>query len=225
MSTASEMTLARIDEVIGASDPASDPLLSAMSSGRLSRDELRAFASQYFHLVDALPRFVSTVHSVSLDAQTRRSLLNVLVPLELNPPSIGDLWLQTCAALGLFSDTVRSGQPTASTAACLSDYEYLCGEGSVQGVAALYAWMSRLPIVCRVEQAALAQHYELASGPGVQFFEVIGFQASSHSRALRAALTTLIDRNPESADHAFYAAQSAVRAVQGLYTGALGATK
>ena len=82
MTKASETVLARIDEVIGASDPASDPLLSAMSSGRLSRDELRAFASQYFHLVDALPRFVSTVLSVTLDAQTRRSLLNVIVPLD-----------------------------------------------------------------------------------------------------------------------------------------------
>jgi pyrroloquinoline-quinone synthase len=221
MSELSDSTLARIDEVIGASDPASDPLLSAMSSGRLSRDELRAFASQYFHLVDALPRFVSTVHSVTLDAHTRRSLLNVLVPLELAPPSISDLWLQTCAALGLFCDTVRGGQPTASTAACLSDYEYLCGEGSVQGVAALYAWMSRLPVVCRLEQAALAEHYELTAGPGVQFFEVIGFQASSHARALRTALAAQIERSPESADHAFYAAQSAVRAVQGLYFGAL----
>lgn len=220
----SDAIIERIDEVISASNPGSDPLLAAMAQGRLSRDELRAFASQYFHLVDALPRFVSTVHSISHDAVIRRTLLNVLVPLEQTPPSISDLWLQTCAALGLFSDTVRSGSPTASTAACLSDYEYLCGEGSVQGVAALYAWMSRLPIVCRIEQGALAEHYDLRSGPGVQFFEVVAFQAAAHARALRGALAQLLDRDPEAADHAVYAAKSAVTAVQGLYLGALGAT-
>lgn len=225
MTNASDAIIARIDEVISASDPTSDPLLSAMAAGRLSRDELRAFASQYFHLVDALPRFVSTVHSVSPDASIRRCLLNVLVPLELTPPSIGDLWLQTCAALGLFSDTVRSGEPTASTSACLSDYEYLCGEGSAQGVAALYAWMSRLPVVCRIEQAALAEHYGLSSGPGVQFFDVVGFQTASHARTLRTALASILDRDPECADNAVYAAKSAVAAVQGLYVGALGVTR
>lgn len=225
MTIATDTIIGRIDEVISASDPTKDPLLSAMAAGRLSRDELRAFASQYFHLVDALPRFVSTVHSVSPDVGIRRALLNVLVPLELTPPSIGDLWLQTCAALGLFSDTVRSGQPTASTSACLSDYEYLCGEGSAQGVAALYAWMSRLPVVCRIEQGALAAHYDLSSGPGIQFFDVVGFQAASHARTLRSALTTLLDRNPAEADNAVYAAKSAVTAVQGLYVGALGATR
>lgn len=214
--------LEQIDQLLADNDPSRQDVLVAMSQGRLSRDEVRAFASQYFHLLDALPRFVSTVHSVTIaHPAIRRTLLNVLVPLELNPPSVAELWLQTCASIGLFSDTVRSSEPTQSTAACLGDFDYLCQSGTAQGLAALYAWMSRLPRVCRIEQAALAEHYDLASGPGVHFFEVVGFQAESHARALRNALDGLLRQYPDAEDAALESARAAVIAVQGMYRGAL----
>lgn len=222
MTTAESSVLDQIDALLVETDPSRQDVLIAMSEGRLSRDEVRAFASQYYHLVDALPRFVSTVHSVTIaHPAIRRTLLNILVPLELHPPSIADLWLQTCASLGLFSDTVKYGEPTTSTAACLGDFDYLCQNGTAQGLAALYAWMSRLPRVCRIEQAALAQHYDLTAGPGVQFFEVVGFQAESHARALRAALDELLRQYPEAGIAAFESARSAIVAVEGMYRGAL----
>jgi pyrroloquinoline-quinone synthase len=220
--TTGMMVLDQIDELRAANDPSNERLLRAMAAGELSRDEVRAFASQYFQLVDSLPRFVSTVHSVTRDhPHIRRTLLNLLVPLELHPPSIADLWLQTCAALGLFSDSVRAGEPTTSTAVCLGDFEYLCQSGCAQGLAALYAWISRLPMSCKVMQRALAEHYDLASGPGVQFFEVAGFQAESHVRALRQALIALLDEYPEAGPSSLEAAHGAIRAVQGMYDGAL----
>lgn len=221
-STADVTVLEQIDQFLAAHDPSDQDVLVAMAAGSLSRDEVRAFATQYFHLVDALPRFVSTVHSVTIaHPEIRRTLLNLLVPLELHPPSIADLWLQTCAALGLFSDSVRSSEPTASTVACLSDFDYLCNEGTAQGLAALYAWIGRLPRVCRIEQAALAEHYGLQGGPGVQFFEVVGFQAESHVRALRVALAELLRQYPEAGVAALESARSAVVAVEGMYRGAL----
>ncbi|MBC7461667.1 MAG: hypothetical protein H7287_09930 [Thermoleophilia bacterium] len=221
MTSTTQEFVAEIDDAVSGSNPANEPLLAGLREGQLSRDQLRTFAAQYYHLVDALPRFVSTVHSVSPNAKVRRTLLNVLMPLESTPPSISDLWLQTCAALGLFSDTVRASEPTPATAACLGDFEYLCRSGSAQGVAALYAWMSRMPAVYRVEQAALAEHYDLASGPGVQFFEAMQFQATSHARALRTALMVELDVYPEAGPAAMDAAVSAITAVKGLYAGAL----
>ncbi len=214
--------LAKIDELRAANDPSSEPLLVAMAAGELTRDDLRAFATQYYQLLDALPRFVSTVHSVTrAHPQIRRTLLNVLVPLELTPPSVADLWMQTCAALGLFSDTLRASEPNTSTRVCMDDVEYLCHSGCAQGLAALYAWISRLPGSCRVMKQALAKHYDLAAGPGVQFFEVIGFQAESHARALRTALVALLDEYPEAGPAAFDAAHGAISAVRGMYSGAL----
>ncbi len=222
MTTTSASVLAQIDELRSANDPAETPLLRAMAAGELSRDEVRAFAGQYFQLVDALPRFVSTVHSVTRDHPAiRRSLLNMLVPMELKPPSIADLWLQTCAALGLFSDSVRQAEPNVATSVCLGDFEYLCQSGCAQGLSALYAWVTRLPSSTRTMQVALAEHYDLASGPGVQFFEIVGFQAESHARALRASLAALLDEFPEAGPAALDAAHGAIRAVQGMYLGAL----
>jgi pyrroloquinoline-quinone synthase len=214
--------LAQIDELRSSNDPSEQPLLRAMVAGELSRDEVRAFAAQYFQLVEALPRFVSTVHSVTREhAAIRRTLLNLLVPLELHPPSVSDLWLQTCAALGLFSDSVRAGEPTTSTSVCLADFEYLCQSGCAQGLAALYTWVTRLPRTCAIMKRALAEHYDLASGPGVQYFEIVGFQSESHGRSLRQALIALVDEYPDAAPAAYDAANGALRAVQGMYLGAL----
>jgi len=224
MTKSSVSTLERIDALIAESAAGSEPLLIALTNGKLSRDELRVFAGQYFHLIDSLPRFVSTVHSVTADPNWRRTLLNVLVPLELNPPSAADLWLQTCAALGLFSDTVRSSDPTTPTAACLGDFEYLCQSGSAQGFAALYSWMTRLPNVCRTAQSALAEHYELASGPGTQFFDDMAFQSQSHARALRAGLEQILTQYPEASEVAVHSAEAAIIAVKGMYHGALRGT-
>jgi pyrroloquinoline-quinone synthase len=214
--------LEQIDELRSLNEPADQPLLRAMAAGELSRDDVRAFAAQYFQLIDALPRFVSTVHSVAREhASIRRTLLNLLVPLELHPPSVADLWLQTCAAMGLFSDSVRAGEPTTSTSVCLADFEYLCQSGSAQGMAALYTWITRLPLTCAIMKRALAEHYDLASGPGVQYFEIVGFQSESHGRSLRQALVALVDEYPEAATAAFESANGALRAVQGMYLGAL----
>jgi pyrroloquinoline-quinone synthase len=225
MTSENPTTIERIDALIDASDPASEPLIEALASGALSRDDLRVFAGQYFHVIDALPRFVSTVHSVTADPNWRRMLLNVLSPLELNPPSAADLWLQTCAAIGLFSDTVRSGEPTTATAVCLGDFEYLCQSGSAQGFAALYAWMGRLPRVCKALQQALADQYDIVSGPGVQFFEVLGFQGKQHARILRSGLVQILETYPQASDAAYHAADDAIRAVKGMYVGALAASR
>lgn len=225
MTKTESSVLDQIDALLANTDPSQQDILVAMREGRLTRDQLRGLASQYFHLIDSLPRFVTMVHSVTTKhPEIRRALLNIAVAMELRPPSISDLWLQTCAALGLFSDTVREAEPTTSTSVCLSDFEYLCQAGSAQGIAALYAWMSRLPRVCRIEQAALREHYDLADGPGVQFFDIVGLQAESHAKALRSALEQLLRQYPEAEFAAVDAAHSAISAVQGMYTGVLAGT-
>lgn len=222
--SAGAAVLQQIDEFRSENTPSDVPLLRAMGSGELSRDDLRAFAAQYFHLVDSLPRFVSTVHSVTTKHPAiRRSLLELLVALELKPPSIADLWLQTCAALGLFSDSVREGEPSTPTAVCLADFEYLCQAGSAQGLAALYAWITRLPKSCRLMQAALEANYDLAGSPGIRFFEVVSLRAETHARALRSSLVTLLDEYPEAGPSALEAAYGATSAVMGMYAGALNA--
>lgn len=220
MSDASEM-IRQIDETIAATSPAHEPLFIAMSKGELPREGLRAFMREYYHLVDSLPRFVSMVHSHTSDHAMRRALLEVLAALELKAPSIGELWLQTCSAMGLVSSDVRTNVPNLTTETCLSDFEYLCTESTVRGVAALYAWMSRLPMSCKVQQKALEEFYDLRSGPGVQFFNVMKLQSTSHARVLRSILHELLTQNPENATMALHAAESAIAAVRGSYAGTL----
>lgn len=212
-----ESLLHDLDQLIATQDPSTNPLIQAMTAGTLSRDDLRVFAAQFFHVVEAMPRMISCVHSVTPSLEHRRSLLHMLVAAELHDPTVADLWLRTCAALGASSDEIRSAHPTRATAACVGDFEYLCKQGSIQGIAALYAFLSALTPLCRVQQPALAQHYGVRSGPGVQYFEIVGFQAASHARALRRVLVQAVGDDTYAAAEATAAARAALVAFDGLH--------
>ena len=216
----SERTMLAIDELCDASSLVEHPLIAAWGEGTLNRDELRAFATQYYHHIEAFPRYVSTVHSITPDALTRRALLEVLWSAESRTPTAADLWLQTCAALGLFSDSVRSAQCTPTTEACTNDFFYLCQSSTVSGLAALYAWSRQLPATCKVQCEALKQEYGMNSGPGLEFFEVCGYSGAAHAQSLRVALKHSIC-NAESAREATGAADAAMTALRGMFSGAI----
>ena len=64
-------TSARIDREVEARAMLKHPFYRAWTEGRLSLDVLRAYARQYFHLVEAFPRAVSAVHSFCPDREDR----------------------------------------------------------------------------------------------------------------------------------------------------------
>lgn len=209
-----------IDEVAAEGALASHPFIDAWQAGTLSRDDLRAFATQYFHHVESFPRYVSALHSRTDDAATRRVLVDVLADLERRTPTLSDLWLQTCAAVGLFSDSVRRAERTHPTEACVNDFFWLCQEGTVSGLAALYVALRQVPAACRAQSAALIDHYGVNSGPGLEYFDVAAYAAGHHAQMLRDAMAALI-ASDDLAREATGAANAAVTALRGLFAGAM----
>lgn len=164
------------------------PFIRELTGGTVERDRLRRFAGQFFHLVDGVPRLVALTHAHCGAPLLRQSLLQVLVMLELQPPSASELWLRTCAALGLSSDDVRSGVPAAATVATDTSLRVLA-EGDLGGaVAMLHALLERKVRFCEAVAPALEQHYDLYGGPGAAFFEVVGFGTRSQLLTLRELL-------------------------------------
>ena len=200
----SDRAVMAIDEVVAARELQDHPFMLAWSGGDLSRDDLRAFAGQFFHLVDALPRCVSRIHASTADVRLRRPLVGILTALDGQPPTPADLWLQTCASLGLFSDSVRSAPIAAGAEQCLFALSRVASSGPVEGLAALYALLRGMPVICRLQREALNAHYGMHGGPGLAFFDSFGYQADAHTRTLRELLTLTID-----SEAATFAAQSA----------------
>ncbi|MBC7645395.1 MAG: hypothetical protein H7123_09715 [Thermoleophilia bacterium] len=165
--------------------------VTAWVDGSLSRDDVRTFAPQLFVHLDRWPRYISTAHAITGDAEIRRVLSTALEFVEPAGASAADLWLQTCSALGLFSDSVRRAELTDATDHCVNDCFYLCGHTTLSAVTALYVVACQVRDLCRETRSGLAQ-YGLASGPGATFFDVIGYSAEMQAKRLRTTLESLI---------------------------------
>ncbi len=216
--TTVESAITTIDELADGAGAARHPLMSAWADGTLTRDDLRVFATQYYQQLAAFPRMLSMAHAHSLDLEIRRSLLRVLESVEGGSPTLSELWLQTCAYLGLFSDTVRASSGSAATRACLGDFFYLCSSSTPSALAALYTCLQQQPALCRMQREALMRHYGMDSGPGLQYFEVREYIGDSHARTIRDALMRSI-RSADDEREAQAAAEASVAAMRGMYDG------
>ena len=212
--TVTEQSLATLEQMLSQSGLRDHPFLLAWSAGELSSDELRAFAGQQYHILDALPRCISAIHSATGDIAIRRELVKLLSTLEAAESGPAELWLRTCAALGLFSDSVRKAPPTMATATAVGVLRSMAETDIVEGLAALIAAFRVLPSACQLQRDGLTAHYGLQGGPGLAFFEVFGYQASAHATTLGQLLRTVVGNDTDAAHAAHEAALATTAALR-----------
>ena len=87
------------------------PFYQAWSKGELTRDELRAYASEYWHHVSAFPTYLSALHARLGDGTLRRTVLANLADEEGLPGGRphSDLWMDFAAGMG--AEPVRKPRP------------------------------------------------------------------------------------------------------------------
>ena len=85
MSEVSAVTqfFAALDARIARYDLLQHPFYQAWSKGELTRDELREYASEYWHHVSAFPTYLSALHARLEDAPLRRTVLIESTPIAL----------------------------------------------------------------------------------------------------------------------------------------------
>src|SRR5664280_3597988 len=67
--------LAALEERIARYDLLCHPYYKAWTAGQLTRDDLREYASDYYHHVAAFPAYLSALHSRLDDGAQRRAVL------------------------------------------------------------------------------------------------------------------------------------------------------
>ncbi len=215
----STRAIAVIDAASERHDLERHQVLLSWAQGTIDREALREFAPQLYLLLNVWPRLVSAAHSISDDRSVRRELVAALHALEGANPSPAEIWLQTCSALGLFSDSVRSAQPTQATEACINDLTYLAGSSSAAAVASLMMFAKNIRTVCRAAQRGAASLH-LTDGPGAAFFDVVSYTAEIQERGLRSALAVAAAGSDQLTDieHAALATQVAFH---GMFTASM----
>lgn len=179
-----------LDEKIEAKHLLKHPFYQAWSQGLLSEECLQEYAEQYYHHVKAFPTYLSAVHSHTEDPLTRRGLLQNLVEEELGMPNHPDLWKSFALHLGCTEEKLATPTPCQEICALIETFRMICREeGTAEGLAALYAYESQIPAICRSKIDGLKKHYGMHSPEQWRYFSIHIAADEEHAKVERALLT------------------------------------
>ena len=187
-------TSSRIDTKVAERAMLKHPFYQAWTAGRLSLEELRAYARQYFHHVEAFPRAVSAVHSACPDRDGRRMLAENLAEeegVEFGKDDHATLWLMFACGLGEKEEAVRSQELNAETRALIDTFRKLSRQSYAAGLGALYAYESQFPGVASAKIEGLMDRYGIEDEDTLRFFRVHESADVEHSDVCRQLLERL----------------------------------
>jgi pyrroloquinoline-quinone synthase len=186
----------------------------AWSKGKLTHDDLREYASEYWHHVSAFPAYLSALHSNLPDGRLRRVVLENLADeegLEDGRPH-SDLWMDFARGMGADDAQVRARAITSETRALLDHYRAAMQGSPASALAALYAYESRVPAIAKTKAEGLAAHYN-TDATARRYFTVHTTADVHHAQVWRDALTAELAAHPEETEAALAAGEQAARAL------------
>jgi pyrroloquinoline-quinone synthase len=164
----------------------SHPFYRAWQAGTLSRDDLRAYAQQYWHQVDAFPGYLSAVAGRLPEGEPKRIVLDNHAD-EVDQDHRG-MWLRFAEALGASEREVRSSAPQPETRGCVAAFsESASTAPPAFALGMIYGYESQTPEVATSKVAGLRDHYGM-DGPGVAYFELHADLDIEHAQDLGRAI-------------------------------------
>ena len=195
-------TSSMIDSKVAERAMLKHPFYQAWTEGRLSLDDLRAYARQYFHHVEAFPRAVSAVHCACPDREGRRMLAENLAEeegIEAGKQDHATLWLVFACGLGEDEEAVREQSLHPETMALIETFRRLSGRSYASGLGALYAYESQFPGVASAKIEGLIDRYGIKEEETLRFFRVHESADVEHSDVCRELLDRLSDDDRDEA--------------------------
>jgi pyrroloquinoline-quinone synthase len=189
----------------------------AWTAGELTANDLREYAAEYWHHVSAFPTYLSALHSRLEDAELRRTVLRNLVDEEgIDSPdrkSHSELWMDFANGMGASDDAVRQRELQPESKALIGTFfKLIQQENAAVGLAALYAYESRVPAIAAQKAAGLCDHYK-ADAKTCRYFKLHETADVHHAEVWKQAITKELERDPASADRALDAAETAAKAL------------
>ena len=152
------------------------PFYVKWSEGKLTQEELKEYAKQYYFFVKHFPRYVSCVHSNCDDRATRDMLMQNLADEEGYKTGINnhpELWMNFAKSLGLTEDEVREVEPLRETEDLVEGmYELARSSEYELGLAALYAYESQVPEIADTKIDGLKKFYGIDTKEALEYFDV-----------------------------------------------------
>jgi pyrroloquinoline-quinone synthase len=211
---------AALDARIARYDLLQHPFYQAWSQGQLTRDELREYASEYWHHVSAFPTYLSALHARLDDAPLRRTVLENLADEEGLPAgrAHSDLWMDFATGMGADSAEVRDRMLQPETAALITHFRGAMQTSPTTALASLYTYESRVPAIARTKAEGLKEHYG-ADQATARYFTIHQTADVHHAKVWRDAIEAELAAHPEDADVALDAAEATAAALWSTLSG------
>jgi pyrroloquinoline-quinone synthase len=221
--------LEQLDARVAKYDLLCHPFYKAWAAGELTRDDLRAYAQDYYHHVEAFPSYLAAF-AVRLDeGELRRAVLANMCDEKgaagVSGEASGEgavahseLWLDFAQGMG--STRKLSGHAPVPEIRQLADhFQRVASEASPEeALATFYAYESQVPRVAQEKERGLREMYG-ANDKTCGYFSLHATADIYHSRVWRNQLEKGVTANPETAEAALDAAENAAKMLWGALDG------
>jgi pyrroloquinoline-quinone synthase len=177
--------LTKIDAAIAEKSLLKHPFYQDWQTGKLSRESLQLYASQYYRHVDAFPKHLRVL-AARTEGPLRQIVLENLAEEENPSGPHPKLWRDFAAALGVDEDDVTCCPALPGTQAVVETFREIIGDRPVsESVAALYAYESQVPEIATTKIEGLKKFYGVDKPEGLAYFTVHEQADREHRAAWR----------------------------------------
>jgi pyrroloquinoline-quinone synthase len=211
----------RMEASIAKYDLLCHPFYKAWAAGELTRDDLRDYACNYYHHVEAFPTYLAEL-AVRLDeSELRRAVLANMCDengtasgsgpgSEAHSEPHSELWLDFAEGMGAQRD-MRGHNPLPEIGSLMAHFHRVASEGTAEeALAAFYAYESQVPRVAKEKARGLREMYG-ADDKTCGYFSLHATADIFHSNVWRQQLENRIQANPEAAQAALEAAENTAK--------------
>jgi pyrroloquinoline-quinone synthase len=204
--------LDRLDAAIAEKNLLKHPFYQDWQAGKLSREALQLYASQYYRHVEAFPKHLRVL-AARTEGPLRDTVMENLQEEENPDAPHPKLWRDFAAAVGVAEDDISCCPALPGTQAVVSTFREICGDRPVaEAVAALYAYEAQVPEIASTKIDGLKKFYGVERPEAVAYFAVHE-EADKHHRA--AWRNWLNEHAEGSEDEIVATAQQALNALWG----------
>jgi pyrroloquinoline-quinone synthase len=193
------------------------PFYRAWAAGELTRDDLREYARQYYHHVEAFPCYLAELALRLDEGELRRAVLANMCD-EKGTAGVSDkdsvphseLWLDFAEGMGARRDMVLH-LPVAEVRELIRYFHRVASEATPEeALAAFYAFESQVPRVSKEKERGLREMYG-ADDKTCGYFALHATADIYHSNVWRMQLEKRLAANPEAAPAALAAAEQTAK--------------
>jgi pyrroloquinoline-quinone synthase len=203
----------QLDARIAKYDLLCHPFYKAWAAGELTRDDLREYAQDYYHHVEAFPSYLAAFGLRLEEGELRRAVLANMCDEKgvdgrkgTNAVPHSDLWLD-------FAEGMGSSRNLEWHCPVKEIRQLITNEGTLEeALAAFYAYESQVPRVAQEKERGLREMYG-ADHKTCGYFTLHATADVYHSQVWHNQIEKRIEANPETAEAALEAGENAAHAL------------